>query len=149
MEEVRVVQAMKKENIWEGGHHLRIQQSTPIELATFMRKRHLNSDSTGHNSLYHLQKDLDGTSIQIIPLRHIDGGLRCNEKGYIRKGTPLEKGMNILKTERKRELKFTIKEYALTITDQPLLGLARGRIYTKFVSLSFILNALVLLSSNL
>ena len=149
MEEVRVMQATKKENIQEGGHHLRIQCSTPIELATFMRKRHLNSDSTAHNSLYHLQKDLDGTSIQIIPLRRTYGGLRCNEKGYIRKGTPLEKGMNTLTTERKRELKFTIKESTLTVTDQPLLGSAQGRIYTKFVSVLFILNVLVLLSSNL
>ena len=51
--------------------------------------------------------------------------------------------------ERERELKFTVKESALTINDQPLLEPARGRIYIEFVSLSFILTALVLLSSTL
>ena len=96
MEEVRVVQVTKKENIWEGGHHLHIQYFAPTKLAAFMRKRHLNSDLTTQNSLYHLQKGLDGTNIQIIPLRRTDGGLRCNRKCYRRKGTPLEKGMNIL-----------------------------------------------------
>ena len=68
-----------------------------------MKKRHLNSDSTAHNSLYHLQKGPNGTSIQIIPLRRIDRGLRSNENDYIRKGTPLEKGMEILQTKRERE----------------------------------------------
>ena len=52
-------------------------------------------------------------------------------------------------TNGERELKFTVKESTLTINDQPLLGLARGRIYIEFVSLLFILTALVLLSSNL
>ena len=96
MEEIRVVQAIEKGNIWEGGHHFRIQYFALIELAAFMRKRHLNSDSTAQNSLYHLQKGLDGTNIRIIPLRRTNGRLRCNRKCYIRKGTPLEKGMNIL-----------------------------------------------------
>ena len=95
-----MVQTMENGNIWEGGHHLRIQCSTPTELAVFMRNRHLNSDSTAHNSLYHLQKGPDGTSIRIISLRHTDGRLRCNEKDYIMKRTHLEKGMNILQTER-------------------------------------------------
>ena len=102
MEEVKVVQATKKKNIREGGHYLHTQYSAPTELATFMRKRHLNNDSTAHNSLYYLQKGSYGTSIPIIPLRLIDEGLRCNGKGYIRKGTPLEKGVNILQTERER-----------------------------------------------
>ena len=102
MEEVKVVQATKRKNIWEDGHYLHIQYSAPTELAAFMRKRHLNNDSIAHNSLYHLQKGSDGTSIQIIPLRLTDGGLRCNGKGYIRKGTPLEKGVNILQTEREK-----------------------------------------------
>ena len=62
----------------------------------------MNSDSITH-SLYHLQKGPDGTSIQIIPLRRTDGGLRCNGKDYIRKGTCLEKMMNILQTGRERE----------------------------------------------
>ena len=118
-----------------------------------MRKRHLNNDSIAHNSLFHLQKGSDGTSIRIIPLRLTDEGLKCNGKGYIRKGTPLEKRVSILhrerERERERELKFTVKESALTINDQPLLEPARGRIYIEFVSLSFILTALVLLSSTL
>ena len=103
MEEVKVVQATKKKNIWEDSHYLHIQYSTPTELAAFMRKRHLNNDSIAHNSLYHLQKGSDGTSIRIILLRLTDGGLRCNGKGYIRKGTPLEKGVNILQRERERD----------------------------------------------
>ena len=75
----------------EGTHHLHIQCSTPTKLAAFMRRIHLNSDSTAHNTLYHLQKSLDGTNIQIILLRCTSGGMRCNRKDYIRKGTPLEK----------------------------------------------------------
>ena len=102
MEEVKVVQATKRKNIWEDGHYLHIQYSAPIKLAAFMRKRHLNNDSIAHNSLYHLQKGSDGTSIQIIPLRLTDEGLRCNGKGYIRKGTSLEKGVNILQMEREK-----------------------------------------------
>ena len=66
-EDTKVMQATEKGNIWGGGHYLHIQYSTPTELATFTRKRHLNSDLTAHKSLYHLQKGLDGTSIQTIP----------------------------------------------------------------------------------
>ena len=51
--------------------------------------------------------------------------------------------------ERERELKFTVKGSALTFNEEPLLGPARGRIYIKFVSPSFMLIALVLLSSSL
>ena len=79
----------ESENIWEGGDHLHIQYFVPIELAAFIRKKHMNCDFTAHNSLYHLQKGPYGTSIQIILLRRTDGGLRCNGKNYIRKGTPL------------------------------------------------------------
>ena len=67
-----------------------------------MRKRHLNSNFTAHSSLYYLQKGLDGTSIQITPLRCIDGGLRCNGRGYIRKGIPLKK-RDDHSTEKERE----------------------------------------------
>ena len=82
----------------------------------------MNSDSITH-SLYHLQKGPDGTSIQIIPPRCTDGGLRCNGKNYIRKGTRLEKRMNILQTERERERTKDpiVKESALTVNEQPLL----------------------------
>ena len=82
------MQATKKGNISKGGRYFYIQCSAPIELAAFMRKRHLNSDSTAHSSLYLLLKGLDGTSIPVIPLRHTGGGLRCNRKYYIKKETP-------------------------------------------------------------
>jgi len=87
---------MKYLERWPSPPHLML--STLIELAAFMRKRHLNNDSTTHNSLYHPQKGPDETSIQVIPLRHTGGRLRCNRKDYIRKGTPLEKGTSILRT---------------------------------------------------
>jgi len=45
----------------------------------------MNSDFTAHSSFSHLQKDPDGTTIQIVPLRCTDGGLRCNGMDYIRK----------------------------------------------------------------
>lgn len=47
----------------EGNHHLYIQCFAPIELATFIRQRHLNNDLTAHNTRYHLKKGPDGTSI--------------------------------------------------------------------------------------
>lgn len=65
MEDTRDVQAKKKGNIWEGGHYLYIQCTAPIELTTFM-----NSNSTTHNILYHLQKGFDGISILIIPVTY-------------------------------------------------------------------------------
>ena len=65
-EDIRIMQAKKKGNIWEGDHHLYIQYSVPIKLAAFMRKRHLNSNSTAHKSLNYLQNGPDGTSIQTI-----------------------------------------------------------------------------------
>ena len=76
------------------------------------------------------------------------------ERLYKERNPSRKRGEHSTKRERERErekkkLKFTVKESALTINDQPLLGPARGRIYIEFVSLSFILTALVLLSSNL
>ena len=65
-EDIRIMQAKEKGNIWEGDHHLYIQYSVPIKLAAFMRKRHLNSNSTAHKSLNYLQNGPDGTSIQTI-----------------------------------------------------------------------------------
>ena len=117
MENTRVVHATEKGNLWEGGHHLHIQCPIPTELAAFIRKRNLNSDSTTHNSLYHLQKGSDRTNIQIIPLRRTDGGLRCNGNDYIRKGTPLETAMDILQTERKRTKDPIVKESASTVNE--------------------------------
>ena len=67
MENTKVMQAMEKGNIWGGGHHLHILYSAPTKPAAFIRKKHLNSDSTAHKSLYHLQKGLNETSIQTTP----------------------------------------------------------------------------------
>jgi len=121
MENTRVVHATEKGNLWEGGHHLHIQCSAPTVLTAFMRKRHLNSDSTTHNSLYHLQKGPDETNIQIIPLRCTHGGLRCNENDYIREGTPLETRMDILQTQRERTKDPIVKESASTVNEQSIL----------------------------
>ena len=52
----------------------------------------MNSDFIAHSSFYHLQKDPNETSIQRVPLKLIDGGLRYKEIGYIRKGTPQKEG---------------------------------------------------------
>ena len=54
MEDIRDMQTKKRWNIWEGSHCLHIECTVPTELAAFMRKRHLNSSSTAHNTLYHL-----------------------------------------------------------------------------------------------
>ena len=98
-----------KEISVEGNHHLYIQYSTPTELTAFLKKRHLNCDFTALNTLYHLQKGLDGTSIQVILLRRTGGGLRCHRKDYIRKWSPLEKGMGIFSNLREKELSITLQ----------------------------------------
>ena len=59
----------------------------------------MNSDFTAHSFFSHLQKDPDGTSIQIVLLRRTDRGLRCNGMDYIRK----KKGMNIFQEKRHKE----------------------------------------------
>ena len=51
--------------------------------------------------------------------------------------------------ERERKLTLTIKGSTLTFNEQSILRPARGRIYTKFVSLLFMIIALILLSSSL
>ena len=91
-----------------------------------MRKRHLNSDSIAHNSLYHLQKGSDGKSIQITPLRRTDGGLRCNGMDYIKKGTPQKEGINILQEKRQRERAqhHSVNTSLLFINEKPILELA-------------------------
>ena len=141
MEDIRDVQIEKRGNICRNYHHLHIQCSTLTKLVAFMGKRHLNSDSTAYNTLYHLQKGLDGTSIQIILLRRIGRGLRCNRKDYIRKGTPLGKGIGKQKLE-KRELSVKLQRHTLTFYEQSILGRARGRVYTEFVLHLFILKVL-------
>ena len=142
------MQATKKENIWEGGHYFHIQCSAPTELAAFMRKRHLNNDFTAHSSLYLLQKGLDGTNIPVIPLRHTGGGLRCNRKDYIRKGTPRRRDGHFMNGE-KENLRSYYKNSVLTINKQSILRPTQGRLYTKSLLHSFILITFVLLSSSL
>ena len=95
-----------------------------------------------------------GQASELSLLRRTDGGLRCNGKGDIKKETPLEKGNEHStererERERERELKLIVKRSTLTFNEQPILGLAQERIYIEFVSLLFMLVALVLLSSSL
>ena len=93
------MQTKEKGNIWKCGYRLHIQCTVPTELTAFMRKRHMNSSSTAHNILYHLQKGFDGTSILIILLRHTGGAQRCIRKDYIRKMNPFRKGVKKEKLE--------------------------------------------------
>ena len=72
-----------------------------------MRKRHLNSSSTTHNTLYHLQKGLDGTRISVVPLRRTGEGLKCIRSDYIKEKNPSRKGVSIEKLE-KRELSIKL-----------------------------------------
>ena len=51
----------------------------------------MNNNFIANNSLYHLQKGPDGTSILRDPLKHIDRGLGYKGRGYIRKETLPEK----------------------------------------------------------
>ena len=148
MDGTRVMQATKKGNIWKGSHYFHIQCSEPTKLAAFMRKRHLNSDSTTHSSLYLLQKGLDGTSIPMIHLRHTGGGLRCNKKDYIGKGTPKRRDGHFMNWE-KENLRSYYKNSVLTINEQSILRPTQGRLYTKSLLHSFILITFVLLSSSL
>ena len=116
-----------------------------------MRKKHLDSDFIAHSSLYLLQKGPDGISVQINPMRCTDGGLRCKGRGYIRKGTPQKRGMNILQEENtKRESKGSnCKTSPLRVNEKPVLELGRGRIYAELEFLSFILITLVVLVLSL
>ena len=76
------------------------------------------------------------------------------EKGYIRKRTPQKKGDEHFtrknrERERERVKDHTIRTSPLPINEKPILGLARGRIYTELLFLSFILIILVILVLNL
>ena len=50
---------------------------------------------TAHNSISHLQKGPNGTSILKDPLKHTNEGLRCKRNDYIRKAIPQKKGLDI------------------------------------------------------
>ena len=52
----------------------------------------MNNNFTTNNSLYHLQKGLDGISILKDPLKRTDEGLGCKERAYIWRRTPQKRG---------------------------------------------------------
>ena len=71
-------------------------------------------------------------------------------EGLYKERNPFRKGdEHSTEKERERKLTLTIKRSTLIVNEQSLPEPAQGRIYTKFVSVLFILNVLVLLSSNL
>jgi len=80
-----------------------------------MRKRHLYSSSTTHNTLYHLQQSPDGTSIPITTHRCTGGELRCIRRDYIREGAPSRKEVEII------ELKQEGREYQLVLRFEQII----------------------------
>ena len=118
----------------ENAFHLCIQCSAPIELAALMRKWPLNNDFTIHSSFYHIQKGgPDGTSIPRVPLKRIDGGLRCKRMGYIRKWSLQKEGIYIFQEKRNKceSRELPSKETStLLINRRSILGPAWGRAYT-------------------
>ena len=130
--------------------------SAPTKLVVFMTKRHLNSDSTAHNSLYHLKKGPNGTSIQVIPLRRTGGRLRYNNKKIKKKRlykerNPSRKGDEHFKNlkKKKRTKDLIVMKSALTIYEQSFLGRALGSVYAEFVLHPFLLIVLFFLASSL
>ena len=117
----------------------------------FMRKRHLNNDSTTHIPLNHLQEGLDGTSIQTIPPKTYRWRAKMQWGGLYRERNSTGNGMNILerKRKRKKKKKLVVIRSALTFNEHFILRLARERTYLEFVSLSLKLFTLVLLSTSL
>ena len=117
----------------ENTSHLHIQYSAPIKLVALIRKWPLNSDFTVHSSFYHLQKGPDGTSIPRVPLKRIDGGLRCKGRGYIRKETLQKEGIDIFqeKINKCESRELPSKETStLLINRRSILGPTWGRVYT-------------------
>ena len=73
-------------------HH--IECTTTTLSAALMRKWHLNSSFTASSPFYHLHSSSDGTSNLRKALRHIGGGLGCQEEGYIyKRGEPPSGGI--------------------------------------------------------
>ena len=75
-------------------HRLRIQCTTPTQLATLMAKWLLNNTLTTYGTFYHLQQSPNGTSIQVKISGYPSGGLRCTLGSYIRKNDSSRKGEN-------------------------------------------------------
>ena len=117
------MQAIEKGNIWEGDHHLYIQYSVPIKLAVFMRKRHLNSNSTAHKSLNYLQNGPDGTSIQTILLETYKWRVEMQWKGLYKARNSPGKG-EAHSAKKKKKLKLIVEGSVLTFNEQLLLKLA-------------------------
>ena len=74
-------------------------------------------------------------------MKHTDGGLRCKENGYIRKGIPPKKEMGDYKEKgnkcENRELSY--KEIStLLINTRSILGPARGEVYTELLAYSLL-----------
>ena len=128
MENTKVMQAMEKGNIWGGGHHLHILYSAPTKPAAFIRKKHLNSDSTAHKSLYHLQKGLNETSIQTTPPKTYKWRAEIQwEELYKARNSSEKMDAHLTpkkKKMRERKLKLIVRGLSLTFNEQPILGLA-------------------------
>ena len=62
----------------------RIEYSVTTLSVALMKKWPLNSVFTASKPFYHLQQNLDGTSIQGRVLGCTRGGSGCQERGYIR-----------------------------------------------------------------
>ena len=114
VEDNRVVQVKKKGNIWvkqplppHSMHYTNSAGRINEEMAPKQQphsSQHIlppPTKSRWHNTFYHLQQSLDGTSIQITAVRCTSGGLRCNEKDYIREKNASKKRVESLKKDQK------------------------------------------------
>ena len=104
-----------------------------------MRKRHLNSSSTSHNTFYHLQQCPNGKSISITTHRRTSEGLKCIRKDYIREGAPSKKGVEMIKLEQEGREYQLVSRFEQIIYEHCILKQARERFYTCFVFLFIVL----------
>ena len=123
----------------EGSHHFHIQCTAPTQLSALMRKRHLNSSSTSHNTFYHLQQCPNGKSISITTHRRTSEGLKCIRKDYIREGAPSKKGIEMIKLEQEGREYQLVSRFEQIIYEHCILKQARERFYTCFVFLFIVL----------
>lgn len=83
----------------------------------------------------------------MVPLRRIDGGLRCNGRDYIRKGTPQKEGMKVFQEkgiEREKTKDYFVTKKSLHINERSILEPARGRVYVESSFFSFMLTTSIL-----
>ena len=97
-----------------------------------MRKRHFNSSSIAHNSLYHLQQGLDRTSIPIATHIRIGGGLRCIRRDYIKEWNPPRKEIGTIEPDWKDREYQLVPSFKQIIYEHCLLKQARGRVLCLF-----------------